>query len=264
MRKVPILALQLSAILKAHLCGHLIGATKTNPTVTNNLSTHPHNDAPPAVSTASLCIPPSFDVRHAHLSNAAIAVTSERALKTLPLPVYDSSAKLPSGLLNGNVNQFGDFDMCLSAAAPDFSGRYCLAAMQFEGPDSPYLSALHRLAHSHFPFRSRLEDVSWRETGTIRCQRWDCSARSQGSPVFERQLGPVRPEFLRKRRREKRGCRDDGGGSGGDGGGGARGGRRGDVPDAEAGGFAGFHRDCWVVFENCRFGIYWFLSGVCL
>lgn len=69
--------------------------------------------------------------------------------------MYDSNAKLTSGILNGNVNQFGDFDMCLSVPA-----KYCLASMQIEAPNSDYLSALHQLVHSRFPFKSQLGDVS--------------------------------------------------------------------------------------------------------
>nr|CAD7256295.1 unnamed protein product [Timema shepardi] len=50
--------------------------------------------------------------------------------------VYDSSAKLPSGILRGNTNQFGDFDQCLSVKGSDPStpkdlirGQYCLASI---------------------------------------------------------------------------------------------------------------------------------------
>lgn len=74
--------------------------------------------------------------------------------------MYDSNAKLTSGILNGNVNQFGDFDMCLSARSQDnVNGQYCLASMQFEAPNSAYLAGIHQLAHSHFPFKSKLGDV---------------------------------------------------------------------------------------------------------
>nr|CAD7256296.1 unnamed protein product [Timema shepardi] len=59
--------------------------------------------------------------------------------------LYDSSAKLPSGLLRGNVNQLGDFDQCLSAmgSEPNTStglirGQYCLASIDIS-------STLHAL-----------------------------------------------------------------------------------------------------------------------
>lgn len=75
--------------------------------------------------------------------------------------VYDSSAKLPSGLLNGNVNQLGDFDMCLSAQSDDgpVKGQYCLASLEVQIPNSPYLAGLHKLIQSHYHFKSKLEDV---------------------------------------------------------------------------------------------------------
>lgn len=77
--------------------------------------------------------------------------------------MYDSSAKLPTGILNGNVNQLGDFDLCLQAEEnhDKIYGKYCLASMQVEaGVSSPYILALHRLAQSHNHFRSQLDDVS--------------------------------------------------------------------------------------------------------
>lgn len=74
--------------------------------------------------------------------------------------VYDSIAKIPSGILNGNVNQYGDFDQCMAVQGDGIKGRYCLAYMQIEVPESPYLSVLYNLIQSHSPFRSRLSDVS--------------------------------------------------------------------------------------------------------
>nr|CAD7266866.1 unnamed protein product [Timema shepardi] len=50
--------------------------------------------------------------------------------------VYDSSAKLPSGILRGNANQLGDFDQCLSVMGSEpntpmemIRGQYCLASI---------------------------------------------------------------------------------------------------------------------------------------
>lgn len=75
--------------------------------------------------------------------------------------MYDSNAKISAGILSGNVNQFGDFDECLSSRneEEDIGGKYCLASMQIESSDSPYLSAIHDLVHSHSPFKSNLKDV---------------------------------------------------------------------------------------------------------
>ncbi|XP_066254847.1 nose resistant to fluoxetine protein 6-like [Euwallacea similis] len=80
------------------------------------------------------------------------------------LKMYDASAKLPSGLLNGNVNQLGDFDMCLSAQSEDqeVNGQYCLAAFEVQIPHSPYLAGLHKLIQSHYHFKSKLEDPGHR------------------------------------------------------------------------------------------------------
>nr|CAD7402723.1 unnamed protein product [Timema cristinae] len=56
--------------------------------------------------------------------------------KLWALQMYDSSAKLPSGVLRGNVNQLGDFDQCLSVTGSEPStpmdlirGQYCLASI---------------------------------------------------------------------------------------------------------------------------------------
>ncbi|KAJ3653264.1 hypothetical protein Zmor_012524 [Zophobas morio] len=88
-----------------------------------------------------------------------------KRFKLWALKMYDSTAKLPSGLLNGNLNQLGDFDMCLQSKEKneEISGQYCLASMQVEaGNSSPYILALHRLMHSHFHFKSELEDPGHR------------------------------------------------------------------------------------------------------
>lgn len=80
------------------------------------------------------------------------------------ISVYDASAKLPSGLLNGNVNQLGDFDQCLAVKQPDgeVRGQYCLASIEIKPKNgqNPSLLVVHDLVHSHSAFRSDLEDVS--------------------------------------------------------------------------------------------------------
>ncbi|XP_076231758.1 uncharacterized protein LOC143177601 [Calliopsis andreniformis] len=60
-----------------------------------------------------------------------------RGYKLWALQMMDSSAKIPSGLLRGNVNQFGDFDECLGVVAYvklndntlKVQGKYCLASI---------------------------------------------------------------------------------------------------------------------------------------
>ncbi|GJQ67617.1 hypothetical protein Trydic_g8420 [Trypoxylus dichotomus] len=80
------------------------------------------------------------------------------------LQMYDASAKLPSGLLHGNVLQFGDFDLCMKSKnlAHNIYGQYCLANIQFEVPTSAYLAAIYNLIHSHGIIRSKLSDPGHR------------------------------------------------------------------------------------------------------
>ncbi|KRT84485.1 hypothetical protein AMK59_59, partial [Oryctes borbonicus] len=61
------------------------------------------------------------------------------------LQMYDATAKLPSGLLHGNILQFGDFDLCMKSSNPvhKIYGQYCLANIQFEVPSSVYLAAIY-------------------------------------------------------------------------------------------------------------------------
>lgn len=113
--------------------------------------------------------------------------------------MYDSSAKIPSGILNGNINQLGDFDMCLSAVSDDrnVNGQYCLTSVEVQEPHSAYLAGLHKLMQSHYHFRSKLEDVCMficrfaKFTNMI-----FFAARSQGSKIFQHQLGAMRAKFL--------------------------------------------------------------------
>jgi hypothetical protein len=80
--------------------------------------------------------------------------------------VHDASAKLPAGLLNGNVNQYGDIDQCLQVRSPwqgpVIKGRYCLTtmALRLSDPHHPLLRQIHQLLQSHYMVRSELDDVS--------------------------------------------------------------------------------------------------------
>lgn len=78
-------------------------------------------------------------------------------------PVHDSTAKISSGILNGNVNLFGDFDQCLNIEGPmdDLKGKYCLTYLQASIPKNmPKLQHLSALMHSHSAFISEFDDVS--------------------------------------------------------------------------------------------------------
>ena len=80
--------------------------------------------------------------------------------------VHDASGKLPAGLLNGNVNQYGDIDQCLQVRSPwkgpVIKGRYCLTtmALRLSDPNHPLLRHIHQLLQSHDMMRSELDDVS--------------------------------------------------------------------------------------------------------
>lgn len=77
--------------------------------------------------------------------------------------MHDASAKIPSGILSGNINQLGDFDECLNVQAPnhEFSGKYCLAYVQTHIPDNlPKLGKIRKLLHAHDAFVNDFDDVS--------------------------------------------------------------------------------------------------------
>lgn len=79
--------------------------------------------------------------------------------------MHDASAKIPSGILNGNMNQYGDFDQCLNVIAPndEFSGKYCLASVQLNVSDQlPRLKRIRKLVQSHDAFVNDINDVSIR------------------------------------------------------------------------------------------------------
>jgi hypothetical protein len=69
--------------------------------------------------------------------------------------VFDASAKISSGLLSGNINNFGDFDECLHAHSTSESGargQYCLAYVKIDMPEE--MNQLKKLSHSFETFRS--------------------------------------------------------------------------------------------------------------
>lgn len=78
--------------------------------------------------------------------------------------VYDSGAKLPSGILNGNLNQLGDFDTCLKSVSNSelFTGKYCLSRVMVSVPNNfHYMRYLRKLVMSLEPYRSKFKDVSF-------------------------------------------------------------------------------------------------------
>ena len=75
--------------------------------------------------------------------------------------MHDSSAKLPSGILRGNVNQLGDFDQCLSITADettDIRGKYCLAFVDIKAAKET--AELVDYVECHSPIRTSNTHVS--------------------------------------------------------------------------------------------------------
>nr|XP_022903854.1 nose resistant to fluoxetine protein 6 [Onthophagus taurus] len=113
---------------------------------------------------------PPFDLSKVEGVSERCKISSRKFIDDLnnfkfwALQMYDASAKLPSGILSGNVIQFGDFDLCMKSSNPtdDIYGKYCLPNVQFTVPNSPYFSALHKLIHSHNLLRSNLRDPGHR------------------------------------------------------------------------------------------------------
>lgn len=83
-------------------------------------------------------------------------------------PVLDASSKIPSGLLRGNANQFGDFDSCTDIRTKiiikddkslKIKGKYCLANLDIHATDEEMKLAVHLIQGRNL-LRSRFEDVS--------------------------------------------------------------------------------------------------------
>jgi len=74
--------------------------------------------------------------------------------------VHDATAKIPSGVFNGNLNQYGDYDMCLNviASEDEFQGKYCIAYVQPKSRNGTFKDLL-KLVQSHEFFKSNFDDV---------------------------------------------------------------------------------------------------------
>ncbi|KAH1022512.1 hypothetical protein HUJ04_011905 [Dendroctonus ponderosae] len=90
------------------------------------------------------------------------------------LKLFDASAKPPSGLLSGNINQFGDFEECLQVPR----AQYCLALIDLEPLWKKPLHQYKDLIHSHFSITESFDDPSHRVPG-FSFVRWGfCIPRS--------------------------------------------------------------------------------------
>jgi hypothetical protein len=83
--------------------------------------------------------------------------------------VFDASAKLSSGILSGNVNNYGDVDECLSineevsSSSYKIQGKHCAIRFQTfikNSKETPYIAFLHQLTQSFELIKSQLDDVS--------------------------------------------------------------------------------------------------------
>lgn len=69
--------------------------------------------------------------------------------------MIDSSAKIPSGVLRGNLNQYGDFDECINVDDGDgLTGKYCLAAAELKRP------VFGKYINAYYQIQNNLTDVS--------------------------------------------------------------------------------------------------------
>ncbi|KYM86395.1 Nose resistant to fluoxetine protein 6 [Atta colombica] len=88
-----------------------------------------------------------------------------RGYKLWALQMLDSSAKIPSGLLRGNVNQFGDYDQCLGVLAHvkmdektiRIQGKYCLATVDLHATHSDMRLPVHLMQARAF-IRGNMHD----------------------------------------------------------------------------------------------------------
>ncbi|XP_065353566.1 nose resistant to fluoxetine protein 6-like isoform X2 [Cloeon dipterum] len=85
---------------------------------------------------------------HANLLVKSIKNATYWAVKML-----DSSANFPSGVLEGNVYNLGDFDECLSVDTGHVRGRYCLATLNLLGPASPASKEQQKSRPVHYAHR---------------------------------------------------------------------------------------------------------------
>lgn len=69
--------------------------------------------------------------------------------------MLDATGKLSSGLLNGNVNQFGDFDECMELS----HAQYCLADVDVKHLMTGPLERYKNRIHSHFAIVEDFTDV---------------------------------------------------------------------------------------------------------
>lgn len=92
-----------------------------------------------------------------------------RGQKIWALQMMDANAKIPSGLLRGNTNQLGDFDLCTRIAqkiklsqssSVKMKGKYCLANIDVVAAVDELKLPVHLMQGRNF-LRSTINDVSF-------------------------------------------------------------------------------------------------------
>lgn len=89
------------------------------------------------------------------------------SIEILLFLVLDSNAKIPSSLLRGNVNQFGDFDQCLGITSHvkmgnntiKIQGKYCLATIDLYATQQDMKLPVHLMQARTF-IKGNMHDVS--------------------------------------------------------------------------------------------------------
>ncbi|CAB3382230.1 Hypothetical predicted protein [Cloeon dipterum] len=87
-------------------------------------------------------------------NHASLLVKSIQNATYWAVKMLDSSANFPSGVLEGNVYNLGDFDECLSVDTGHVRGRYCLATLNLLGPASPVSKEQQKSRPVHYAHRA--------------------------------------------------------------------------------------------------------------
>ncbi|XP_018574626.1 nose resistant to fluoxetine protein 6-like, partial [Anoplophora glabripennis] len=120
--------------------------------------------------------------------------------------MFDATAKLPSGILRGNVNQYGDFDECMELE----EAQYCLADINIEPYwREPYLK-FKNMVHSNFPIRETFDDPKHRVPGFTMI-RWgfcipkECTGKDLENAIYEKLNIPsrIRPAMCQKAKQQQ-------------------------------------------------------------
>ncbi|XP_063911906.1 nose resistant to fluoxetine protein 6-like isoform X2 [Zophobas morio] len=100
------------------------------------------------------------------------------------LKMLDATAKFPSGILSGNIVQYGDFTECMEVK----NAQYCLAEIDLEPLWKKQYSEYKNLVHSFNFFRECFEDPAHRIPGFTMIRWGFCIPRECSSKDLEKSL----------------------------------------------------------------------------